>query len=316
MGRHIATRIAAILPILFGVSVFIFLLMHLAPGDVTSTLLGPMASDEAKAQLRVALGLDRSLPYLYFKWLGNVLQGDLGKSLTTTRAVTDMVLPRFVNTVILTVASMILAMAIGFGVGMYAAARSFSVFDRISMSATLVVGSTPPFWLGLVLVLLLAIDVRLFPATGMVSITGNGGIGDVLHHLVLPAIATAAAPAAIITRMIRSSMLEVLNQGYIRVARAKGVPRRRILWKHALRNALPPIATISGLQLGYLLGGALFTEVVFAWPGLGNQLYYAITARDVPVVQGAVLLIALVFVLVNLAIDILNAFLDPRVRAV
>ena len=316
MGRHIATRIAAILPILFGVSVFIFLLMHLAPGDVTSTLLGPMASDEAKAQLRVALGLDRSLPYQYFKWLGNVLQGDLGKSLTTTRAVTDMVLPRFVNTVILTVASMILAMAIGFGVGMYAAARSFSVFDRISMSATLVVGSTPPFWLGLVLVLLLAIDVRLFPATGMVSITGNGGIGDVLHHLVLPAIATAAAPAAIITRMIRSSMLEVLNQGYIRVARAKGVPRRRILWKHALRNALPPIATISGLQLGYLLGGALFTEVVFAWPGLGNQLYYAITARDVPVVQGAVLLIALVFVLVNLAIDILNAFLDPRVRAV
>jgi peptide/nickel transport system permease protein len=316
VGRHIATRIAAILPILFGVSVFIFLLMHLAPGDVTSTLLGPMASDEAKAQLRVALGLDRSLPYQYFKWLGNVLQGDLGKSLTTTRAVTDMVLPRFVNTVILTIASMILAMAIGFGVGMYAAARSFSVFDRISMSATLVVGSTPPFWLGLVLVLLLAIDVRLFPATGMVSITGSGGIGDVLHHLVLPAIATAAAPAAIITRMIRSSMLEVLNQGYIRVARAKGVPRRRILWKHALRNALPPIATISGLQLGYLLGGALFTEVVFAWPGLGNQLYYAITARDVPVVQGAVLLIALVFVLVNLAIDILNAFLDPRVRAV
>jgi peptide/nickel transport system permease protein len=316
VGRHIATRIAAILPILFGVSVFIFLLMHLAPGDVTSTMLGPMASDEAKAQLRVALGLDQSLPFQYFKWLGNVLQGDLGRSLTTTRPVTDMVLPRFGNTVILTVASMILAMAIGFGVGMYAAARSFSIFDRISMSATLVVGSTPPFWLGLILVLLLALDVRLFPATGMVSITGDGGVWDVLRHLVLPALATAAAPAAIITRMIRSSMLEVLNQGYIRVARAKGVPRRRILWRHALRNALPPIATISGLQLGYLLGGALFTEVVFAWPGLGNQLYYAITARDVPVVQGAVLLIALVFVLVNLAIDILNAFLDPRVRAV
>ena len=316
MGRHIATRIAAILPILFGVSVFIFLLMHLAPGDVTSTLLGPMATDEAKAALRTALGLDRSLPFQYFKWLGNVLQGDLGKSLTTTRLVTDMVLPRFVNTVILTVASMILAMAVGFGVGMYAAARSFSFFDRVSMSVTLVVGSTPPFWLGLILVLAFALDIRLFPATGMISITGTGGVGDVLHHLVLPAIATAAAPAAIITRMIRSSMLEVLNQGYIRVARAKGVPRRRILWKHALRNALPPIATISGLQLGYLLGGALFTEVVFAWPGLGNQLYYAISARDVPVVQGAVLLIALVFVLVNLAIDILNAFLDPRVRAV
>ena len=211
MGRAIATRIAAILPILFGVSVFIFLLMHLAPGDVTSTMLGPMASDEAKAQLRVALGLDHSMPFQYFKWLGNVLQGDLGKSLTTTRPVTDMVLPRFGNTVILTVASMILAMAIGFGVGMYAAARSFSVFDRVSMSATLVVGSTPPFWLGLILVLLLALDVRLFPATGMTSITGDGGVWDVLRHLVLSALAIAAASAAIITWMIRFSMLEVLN---------------------------------------------------------------------------------------------------------
>jgi peptide/nickel transport system permease protein len=316
MGRHIVARIAAILPILFGVSVFIFLLMHLAPGDVTSTLLGPMATDEAKAQLRVALGLDQPLPIQYLKWLGHVLQGDLGTSLQTTRPVTSMILPRFGNTVVLTLASMVLALAVGFGVGMQAASRAFSAFDRVSMSATLVVGSTPPFWLGLLLVLLFALDLRLFPATGMISITGNGGIGDVLRHLVLPAIATAAAPAAIVTRMIRASMLEVLNQGYIRVARAKGVPRRRILWRHALRNALPPIATISGLQLGYLLGGALFTEVVFAWPGLGNQLYYSIVARDVPVVQGAVMLIAVVFVLVNLAIDILNAFLDPRVRTV
>ena len=139
---------------------------------------------------------------------------------------------------------------------------------------------------------------------------------DIARHLVLPAIATAAAPAAIITRMVRSTMLEVLSQGYIRVARAKGVSRRAILWKHALRNALPPIATISGLQLGFLLGGALFTEVVFAWPGLGNQLYYSIVARDVVVVQAAVLVIALAFVLVNLAVDILNAYLDPRVRKV
>ncbi len=151
-------------------------------------------------------------------------------------------------------------------------------------------------------------------STGMTGITSNGGVMDVLRHLVLPAIATAAAPAAIITRMVRASMIEVINQDYIRVARAKGIPRRVILRRHVLRNALPPIATITGLQLGYLLGGALFTEVVFAWPGLGNQLYSSILARDIPVVQAAVLPIALMFVLVNLAVDVLNAFLDPRIR--
>ncbi len=162
--------------------------------------------------------------------------------------------------------------------------------------------------------MLFALRLRWLPATGMTGITSDGDLPDVLRHLVLPAIATAAAPAAIITRMVRASMIEVMNQDYIRVARAKGIPRRVILRRHVLRNALPPIATITGLQLGYLLGGALFTEVVFAWPGLGNQLYSSILARDIPVVQAAVLLIALMFVLVNLAVDILNAFLDPRIR--
>jgi len=226
------------------------------------------------------------------------------------------VLPRFGNTVVLTLASLLIALTVGFFVGMYAAAKSYSIFDRVSMSLTLVIGSMPPYWLALLLVLMFSLKFRWFPATGMTNILGDGGIMDIARHLVLPAIATAAAPTAIITRMVRSSMLEVLNQGYIRVARAKGVSRRAILWKHALRNALPPIATISGLQLGFLLGGALFTEVIFAWPGLGNQLYYSIVARDVVVVQAAVLVIALAFVLVNLAIDILNAYLDPRVRKV
>ncbi len=312
--RQIVTRLAAILPILLILSIFAFLLVHLAPGDVTDALLGPMATEEAKAKLRDAMGLDRPLIVQYASWLGNVLGGDFGTSVHTQRLVSDMVLPRFYNTAILAAASLFLALTVGFGVGMFAAARSYSTFDRVSMSATLIIGSMPPYWLALLLVLAFALEYRWFPATGMVSITGDGGLLDILHHLVLPAIATAAAPAAIITRMVRSSMLEVLGQNYVRVARAKGIPRRRILWHHALRNALPPIATIAGLQLGFLLGGALFTEVVFAWPGLGNQLYYSIVARDVPVVQAAILIIALAFVLVNLAIDILNAFLDPRVR--
>ncbi len=316
MLKQIITRLAAVVPILFVLSIFAFFLVHLAPGDVTDALLGPMATEEAKAKLRVAMGLDQPLFVQYFKWLGNVLQGDFGVSVHTKRLVGEMVLPRFYNTVILALASLVLALAVGFFVGMFAAAKSYSTFDRISMSVTLAVGSTPPYWLALLLVLAFALEYRWFPATGMVSITGDGGILDIAHHLVLPAIATAAAPAAIITRMVRSSMLEVLSQNYVRVARAKGIPWRKILWKHALRNALPPIATIAGLQLGFLLGGALFTEVVFAWPGLGNQLYYSIVARDVPVVQAAILIIALAFVLVNLAIDILNALLDPRVRVV
>lgn len=314
MVRYVVTRLIAIVPVLFGVSIIIFLLVHLAPGDATVTLLGPMATEEAKETLRHALGLDQPLPVQYGKWLGRVVQGDFGTSIATNRAVGDLVFPRFVNTAILALVSLLLALWIGFFVGMFAAARSYSFFDRVSMSVTVLFGSTPSFWLALILVLLFALNWRVFPATGMISMRGDGGTLDVLYHLVLPAIATAAAPAAIITRMVRSSMLEVLSQGYIRVARAKGFARRTILWRHALRNALPPIATITGLQLGYLLGGALFTEVVFAWPGLGNQLYYSIVARDLPVVQAAVLLIALAFVLVNLAIDILNAYLDPRVR--
>lgn len=316
MLKQILTRLLAVVPILFGISVFVFLLMHFAPGDVTDALLGPMATDEAKRKLRLAMGLDRPLVAQYATWIWNVLRGDFGISVHTKLPVTEVVLPRFANTVVLTLGSLAIALSVGFFVGMFAAARSFSLFDRISMSVTLVIGSTPPYWLALLLVLAFSLTTRWFPATGMTSITGDGGVLDVLHHLVLPAIATAAAPAAIITRMVRSSMLEVLGQGYIRVARAKGIPQRTILWRHALRNAMPPIATITGLQLGFLLGGALFTEVVFAWPGLGNQLYYSIVARDVPVVQAAVLVIALAFVLVNLAIDILNALIDPRVRVV
>ena len=314
MAKQILARLAAIIPILLGISIFVFFLMHLAPGDVTDALLGPMATENSKEKLRQAMGLDRPLIIQYASWMGNILQGDFGVSVHTKRQVSDVVLPRFFNTVVLALASLAIALSVGFFVGMYAAARSFSFFDRISMSITLVIGSTPPYWLALLLVLGFSLELRWFPATGMVTITGDGGFLDILHHLVLPALATAAAPAAIITRMVRSSMLEVLGQNYIRVARSKGIRRRVILWNHALRNALPPIATIAGLQLGFLLGGALFTEVVFAWPGLGNQLYYSIIARDVVVVQAAVLVIALTFVLVNLAIDILNAYLDPRTR--
>jgi len=314
MSRMVFGRVLAIVPVLFGVSIVIFFLMHMAPGDVTQVLLGPMASEAAKAELRVALGLDRPLPVQYLAWLGNMLQGDFGISIANKRQVADVVFPKLWNTAILGIASALLAYAVGLVVGIFAAARARSPMDWVSMGVTVLVGSTPPFWLGLIVVLLFSLTWRLFPATGMESLSGDGGVVDVLHHLVLPAIVTAAYPAAIVTRMVRSSVLDVLAQNYIRVGRAKGIPRRVLLRRHALRNAMPPIATICGLQLGYLLSGALFTEVVFAWPGLGQQLYTAIIARDIPTVQASVLLIATIFVVINLLVDLLNIRLDPRLR--
>ena len=314
MTRFILGRLATIIPVLFGVSVVIFLMMHLAPGDVTGALLGPMASEAARQELRVALGLDLPLPVQYFNWLSNAVKGDLGISIANKREVSEFIFPKFLNTAILALTSAFVAYVVGFFVGIFAAARSYSLFDRISMGITLVIGNTPPYWLGLIIVFIFSLSWRLLPATGMTSMIEGGGVLDVVEHLILPTIATAAAPAAVVTRMVRASMLEVLSQNYIKVARAMGVTKAMILRRHALRNALPPITVICGLQLGYLLGGALFTEVIFAWPGIGNQLYYAIVARDIPTVQASVLLIALMFVLVNLAVDILNAYMDPKIR--
>jgi peptide/nickel transport system permease protein len=314
MSDYLIKRLIGALPVLFGVSIVIFFLMHIIPGDAAVAKLGPMATETAKAELRHALGLDQPFLVQYARWLGAAVSGDFGLSIATSLPVSALVMPKFGNTVILAAASLLLSLIIGFGIGVFAAARAGSAFDRAMMSITLVFGSIPPYWLGLVLVMAFALTLRWLPTTGMYDMIDPGGLPDLLRHLVLPAIATAAAPAAIITRMVRTSMVEILAQDYVRVARAKGIPRRVILWRHVLRNALPPIATITGLQLGYLLGGALFTEVVFAWPGLGYQLNSSIVARDVPVVQAAVLLIALIFVLVNLVVDMFNAVIDPRIR--
>jgi peptide/nickel transport system permease protein len=314
MARFIIRRLSAVPVVLFGVSFFIFLLAHLAPGDVTTALTGPFATEATRQNLRVSLGLDRPFPVQYAKWLAHVAAGDFGTSIANRRAVTDLVFPKFGNTAILALAAAVIAYASGFFAGMYAAAHRFSLADRVGTSATLVLGNTPPYWLGLLLTYLFALHWRFLPATGMVNMATGGGTWDIASHLVLPAITAAAAPAAIIAQMVRASMLEVMSQNYIKVARAKGVPRRTILWHHALRNALPPIVTICGLQLGYLFGGVLFVEVIFAWPGIGSQLWQSIISRDLPTIQGAALLIGLVFILINLAVDVINTLLDPKIR--
>ena len=314
MLRFITGRLVTMIPVLFGVSIIVFLLAHLAPGDVTTILAGPFATEAVKEQLRISFGLDQSLPVQYAKWLGHILQGDFGTSIANRRDVVELVFPKFLNTAILALSSALLAYLIGFLVGIFSAARAHSFFDRIAMGVTLVLGNAPPYWLGLLLVLLLSLSWRLLPATGMTNIMGDGGAWDVFLHLIQPMLTTAAAPACIVARMVRASMLEELNQNYIRVARAKGIRRGVVLRRHALRNALPPIVTICGLQLGYLLGGVLFVEVIFAWPGIGNQLWQAIQARDIPTIQGATLVIALAFVVVNLVVDVINAYLDPKIR--
>lgn len=314
MGAFLARRFIGILPVILGVSIVIFLLVQLAPGDTATVLLGPQATEAAKDQLRHALGLDQPLAVQYFRWLGRTLTGDFGTSIATQIPVINLVLPRFVNTLILTSASLLLAILLGYGVGFFTALRANSLFDRIATSATLMAGSAPPFWLGLVLVLIFSIDLGWFPVSGMEDFAGDGGTLDLLHHLVLPAVTTALGPAAIIARIVRAGVLDALGKPHVRVARAKGLRWGALMKRHVVLNALPPVVTITGLQLGYLLGGALLTEVVFAWPGLGSLLYDSITARDLPVLQAATLLIALAFVLANILVDAINALLDPRLR--
>ncbi len=314
MGRFLGHRLLGVLPVMFGVSVVIFILMHLAPGDVATVLLGPQATEAAKTELRHALGLDLPLPLQYGKWLLRTATGDLGISIATQLNVAALVLPRFLNTLLLTVASLFVSVVIGYSIGLLAALRAQSAFDRATMTVTMLAGSAPPFWLGLILVLLFAIRLHWLPVSGMVDMAGDGGALDLLRHLILPSATTALGPAAIITRMVRSSVREALDRPHVRVARAKGLSRGTLMRRHVILNALPPIITITGLQLGYLLGGALLTEVVFAWPGLGALLYNSITARDIPVVQATTLLIALSFVLVNILVDVVNVLLDPRLR--
>ena len=250
----------------------------------------------------------------YLAWLGRTVTGDFGKSIATQLPVASLVLPRFVNTLILTFSSLLLAIVIGYSVGLFAALRARSLFDRTSMSIALLAGSAPPFWLGLILVLLFAIQLRWLPVSGMQDMASEGGALDLLRHLVLPTVTTALGPAAIIARIVRSTVIEALGRPHVRVARSKGLTRAALIRRHVILNALPPVITITGLQLGYLLGGALLTEVVFAWPGLGSLLYDSITARDLPVIQATTLLIALSFVLANIVVDLINASLDPRLR--
>ena len=310
----IGRRLLSTLLVLLGVCLVVFLLIQLVPGDPARAVLGMGATQESIQAVRAELGLDKPLPVQFLEYLNGLLHGDLGRSLTLSKDVSEVILPRFANTIILSGAALVLCVAIGVPLGLLAARYQHSIFDRVAMFVALAGASVPVYWFGLVLIGAFAITLGWFPTSGMYDTRNPGGLPDLLIHLVLPAVAAALVPLAVIARMSRSAMVDVLNQDYIRTLRASGLAEGSLLWRHGLRNALPPIATVIGLQVGYLLGGVIFVEVVFGWPGLGQQLYTSITQRDIPVVQAGVLFIALAFVLINLLADITVNLLDPRTR--
>lgn len=302
--RYLIQRFLASLVTLIGVATIVFLLLRLLPGDPARIVAGLLATQEEVERIRVQLGLDKPLPVQYVIFLTNLLKGDLGISARTNQPVLNEIMARLPATLKLAVVSTAIASVVGILAGVVAATRRYSVFDYIASFGTLIGISMPVYWLGLLLIIVFAIKLHLLPAAG----------ADKPTSIILPSLTLASFSVALVARMTRASMLEVLNQDYIRTARAKGLAERVVVFRHALKNAFIPVLTVIGLQFGALLGGAVLTESVFGWPGIGLLLVDSIFARDYPVVQGTVLIFSFMFILVNLVVDILYAYIDPRIR--
>jgi peptide/nickel transport system permease protein len=314
MLAFIGNRLLQTIPVVLGVTLATFLLAQIIPGDPADVLLGSSASQEARQELRVALGLDRPAYVQYGLYLKALAHGDLGQSFTFAQPVSQVIVERLGKTALLAIAATVLAAIAGIAAGTWAALRPGSLRDQALSVAVLFLNSMPSFWLGLVLILIFGLHLRLLPVSGMRDIAGNGGLGDLLAHMILPTITLAAWSLAIIARMTRSALLDVINSDYIRTARSRGVGEARIILFHALPNALPAVITVIGLQMGFLLSGAVLTETVFSWPGIGLALYEAISTRDIPLIQGGILVLALCFVLINFVVDVLYAYVNPKIR--
>lgn len=312
MTQYVVRRVLAIVPVLFGISVLVFGLVHLIPGDVAQILLGTQATDQQIETLRRTFGLDRPLPVQYVDWLSHVLRGDFGVSFRTNRPVLPDLVDRFGVTLQLTLVSMLIALAVAIPLGAASATRRGRITDGVSRVVALLGLSIPNFWLGTLLILFVSLVLHWLPPVGFVSLLDNPWLG--MQTLILPALALGTAVAAFIMRMVRSSLLEVLRQDYIRTAYAKGLQDRNVLYRHALKNAFIPVLTVIGVQIGYLLGGAVIIESIFSLPGMGRFLLDSISNRDYSIVQGGVLFIALIFCLVNLSVDLVYGWLDPRIR--
>jgi peptide/nickel transport system permease protein len=313
MTRYVARRLLATVPTLIGVSVVTFTLIKLVPGDPAQAILGPAQTNpQALAAVRHSLGLDQPVTTQYWIWLTHLVGGDFGTSSQFRVPVASILFGKVGNTLILTAGSLVFALAIGVGLGISSAVRRGSRYDRFAMLISMVAASAPVFWVGILLSYLFSIELNLLPAMGMSSATETATPLTLLRHLILPAFTNSVISLAVIARIVRSTMLDALAQPYILAARSRGFSPTRLVLVHAFRNVLPDAVNISGLQVGYLFGGALFTEVVFNWPGIGSLIYNSIQARDYVMLQGAVLVVSLVFILVNFASDVVRVRLDPK----
>ena len=314
MTGYILKRLLYAIPVIIGLSVIVFGIMALIPGDPALAILGSYATPENVARINRDLGLDRPLYEQYFVWVGNLVQGDFGRSFILNRPVLDEILERFGATLILAGASLILCSIFGILAGVVSAVRQFGWADRLITLFVLIGISTPAFWLGLIFILLFAVQWRLLPASGMFAIYGGGDLPDLLMHLILPATTLAIVATGVIARLTRAAMLEVLRQDYIRTARAKGLNERAVIYRHAFKAALVSIIPVIGIQAGFVMGGAVYIETVIQWPGIGQMLVNAISTRDILLVQGGVLVVAVAYVLINLLADVAQAMLDPRLK--
>ena len=304
MFRFIVRRILQTIPVLFGVIVITFILMYMVPGDPVVSMVGERYDEETIHKLRKELHLDDSLPMQFVHYVSNVLRGDFGKSFITGGSVSEELLIKFPNTLMLAVASMIIAIITGLTMGIVSSLRPQSILDKITMLFALAGISAPVFWVGLMLVLFIGVFLQWLPPTGF------GGI----EYIILPAITLGLRSAAYLARLTRATMLDVLNQDYIRTARMKGLPEWKVILKHGFPNILIPIITVIGTDFGSYLSGAVLTESIFGWPGIGRYALEAILKRDFPVIQGTVLFMALMFILANLIVDIFYGIVDPRIR--
>jgi peptide/nickel transport system permease protein len=336
MVKYIIKRLLLLIPTIFGVITLVFFMIALSPGDPARVMLGERASAEQLEKLRVELGLDKPLLVQYGIYLQRVVRFDLGKSIATGQRITDEIKSRLPATIELAIWAMIFASIMGIILGVTSARKRNSWIDYTTMGGALVGVSMPVFWLALVLIMIFSVQLNLLPTGGRMNIryyfqpitnyyvidglilfiqTGDGKfLGSALQHLILPTIALGTIPLAIIARTTRSSMLEVLQQDYIKTARSAGINEQRVVYRYALRNALLPVITVIGLQFGLLLSGAILTETIFSWPGIGKWIYTSIGARDYPAVQGGIIFISIFFVLINLVVDILYTVINPRVR--
>jgi len=330
--HYIGKRLLQLIPVLFGMSFVVFMMIRAIPGDPAQVILGQQASKEAVAALRTQLGLDQPWYIQYFEYLINIFRGDLGESMRTLAPVAKEIVPYLAATFELALFAMIIAVVVGVNAGIISAWFQNTWFDYIAMIVALIGVSMPIFWLGLMEQWVFSLQLDLLPTTGREEVRNPinaithlyildtliqgrfDQLGQVFTHLILPGIALATIPMAIIARMTRSSMLEVMKSDFVRTARAKGQKMFLVVYKHALKNAIIPVLTVIGLQLGMLLGGAILTETIFGWPGIGRYIYDAISYRDYPVIQSGILVIAFIFVMINLLVDILYSFIDPRIK--